>query len=83
MFGEIDIDKIIPNQDLTIRKGAIAPLGPYKNSLIFWQLEAIAQKYKFTLNTPWNEIPDEATSIILNGSEESFRLQNTPLGKQL
>jgi excinuclease ABC subunit A len=78
--GEIDIDKIIPNQDLTIRKGAIAPLGPYKNSLIFWQLEAIAQKYKFTLNTPWNEIPDEATSIILNGSEESFRLQNTPLG---
>jgi excinuclease ABC subunit A len=78
--GEIDIDKIVPNPSLSIRKGAIAPLGPYKNNLIFWQIEAIAMKYKFTLNTPWEDIPEEAANIILNGSEESFRLQNSPLG---
>jgi excinuclease ABC subunit A len=78
--GEIDIDKIVPNPSLSIRKGAITPLGPYKNNLIFWQIEAIAMKYKFTLNTPWQDIPEEAANIILNGSEESFRLQNSPLG---
>jgi excinuclease ABC subunit A len=79
-ISEIDINKIIPDPKISIKKGGIRPLGPYKNSLIFWQLDAIANKHKFTLSTAIEEIPEEAMSIILYGSEESFKLQNTPLG---
>jgi excinuclease ABC subunit A len=78
--SEIDKKKIIPDPTLSIRKGAIVPLGTYKNSLIFWQIEAIATKYGFTLNTPVNEIPEPALNTILYGSDETFKLQNTPLG---
>lgn len=80
IINEIDIKKIIPDNKKSIRKGAIEPLGPYKNSLIFWQLESIARKYDFTLDTPVSEIPEEALQVILYGSEESFKLENTPLG---
>ncbi len=78
--NEVDLQKIIPDSRLSIRKGGIQPLGPYKNSLIFWQLESIAHKYGFTLNTPIAEIPEEALQVILYGSEESFKLINSPLG---
>jgi excinuclease ABC subunit A len=78
--GEIDINKIIPDPTLSIKKGGLQPLGPYRNTLIFWQLEAIANKFHFTLNTAIDEIPEDAMSVILNGSEESFKLVNTPLG---
>ena len=78
--SEIDNDKIIPDPSLSIKKGGIYPLGPYKNSLIFWQLDSIASKYGFSINTPVGEIPEEAMSIILYGSDEPFKLQNTPLG---
>jgi excinuclease ABC subunit A len=76
----IDMDKIIPDRNLSIREGGIVPLGKYKNSLIFWQLEAIGRKYDFLMDTPIREIPDEALSIILDGSSETFKLGNTPLG---
>lgn len=79
--NEIDIKKIIPNSKENIKNGGIAPLGKYKNILIFWQLEAIAAKYKFTLDTPIKNIPERALEIILYGSDESFKLLNTPLGK--
>jgi len=49
---EIDNEKIIPDPSLSIKKGGIFPLGPYKNSLIFWQLDSIASKFGFTMNTP-------------------------------
>jgi excinuclease ABC subunit A len=78
--NQIDINKIIPNPELSIKKGGIKPLGPYRNALIFWQLEAIASKYKFTLNTPVKDIPDEGMNVILYGAEETFKLENTPLG---
>ncbi|MBI9055257.1 MAG: excinuclease ABC subunit UvrA [Bacteroidales bacterium] len=78
---EIDIKKIIPNSVISIKNGGIIPLGRYKNILIFWQLEAIAAKYKFTLDTPIKEIPEKALQTILYGSDESFKLLNTPLGK--
>jgi excinuclease ABC subunit A len=78
--NEIDINRIIPDRNLSIRKGGIEPLGKYKNSLIFWQIEAIAKKYNFTLNTPIKDIPDDGLDVILYGSEESFKLENTPLG---
>ncbi len=76
----IDMEKIIPDPKLSIREGGIVPLGKYKNSLIFWQLEAIGRKYDFVMETPIKEIPDEAISIILDGSSETFKLENTPLG---
>jgi excinuclease ABC subunit A len=79
-INEIDLTKIIPDPDLSIKKGGIQPLGTYKNSLIFWQIEAIAKKYKFTLNTPVKEIPEDGLNVLLYGSEETFKLENTPLG---
>jgi excinuclease ABC subunit A len=78
--SEIDHDKIIPDPSISIREGGIVPLGKYKNSLIFWQIEAIAKKYGFTLKTPVKDIPEDALSIILDGSSETFKLENTPLG---
>ena len=78
--SEIDISKIIPDARVSIKKGGIKPLGPYKNSLIFWQLDAIASKYKFNLSDPIKDIPEAALNTILYGSDESFKLQNTPLG---
>ncbi|HKL09729.1 MAG TPA: excinuclease ABC subunit UvrA [Bacteroidales bacterium] len=80
VVSEIDIKKIIPDPSLSIKKGGIVPLGKYKNILIFWQLDAIAAKYKFTLDTPIKDIPGDALNIILYGSDESFKLLNTPLG---
>lgn len=77
---EVDVKKIIPNRSKSIRVGGIEPLGNYKNMFVFWQLEAIAEKYGFTLDTPINKIPKKALHIILYGSEESFKLSNTPLG---
>ena len=56
---EIDMDKVIPDKEKSIGKGAIAPLGPYKNSLIFWQIEALGEKYDFDLKTPVKEISEE------------------------
>jgi excinuclease ABC subunit A len=79
-MNEIDADKIIPDKKKSIKKGGIEPLGPYKNSLIFWQLEAIARKYNFDLETAVEKIPAEALEVILFGSEEPFKLENTPLG---
>ncbi len=79
-INEVDIRKIIPDGKKNIRSGGIGPLGPYRNALIFWQLEAIGNKYGFTLETPIEKIPKEAYDKILYGSDESFKLQNTPLG---
>lgn len=77
---ELDVDKIVPNPKLSIRKGGIEPIGAFKNALIFWQLEAIGRKYGFTLNDPIEDISDEAMNIILYGSDETFRLSETPMG---
>ncbi|MGE0077176.1 MAG: excinuclease ABC subunit UvrA [Bacteroidales bacterium] len=78
--NEVDIEKIIPDPKLSIKKGGIQPLGPYKSSLIFWQIEAIASKYEFSINDPIESIPEEALNVILNGSEEQFKLKHPNLG---
>lgn len=78
--SEIDLNKIIPNSKLSINKGGIAPLGEYKNNWIFNQLEAIGIKHGFTLTTPVKDIPDEAISTILYGSNESFQVKKEYLG---
>lgn len=79
-ISEVDLQKIIPDDGKSIKSGGIEPLGPYRNALIFWQLEAIGEKYGFGLDTPINKIPEEAFGKIMYGSDESFKLQNTPLG---
>ncbi|MDX9846734.1 MAG: excinuclease ABC subunit UvrA [Tenuifilaceae bacterium] len=79
-IAEADINRIIPDPKLSIKKGGIQPLDPYKSSLIFWQLEAIAAKYGFTVNDPIEDIPEEAMNVILYGSEEQFTLKNAELG---
>ena len=78
--NDVDISKIIPDDSKSIRNGAIVPLGPYRNGLIFWQLEAIATRYKFTIDTAFSKIPEKAVHCILHGSDEPLKLQNTPLG---
>ncbi len=77
---EIDHSKIVPDPSVSINSGGIAPLGKYKNGMIFWQLQAIAKKYDFKLDDPISEIPEEALDTILYGSDETFKLENTPLG---
>ena len=77
---KIDYDKIIPDDKQSINKGGIIPLGKPKDTLIFWQIEAIAKKYKFKLSDPIKKIPKEALYIILHGSDKKFILENTPLG---
>lgn len=79
-INDVDIRKIVPDDSKSIRNGALEPLGKHRNALIFWQLEAIASKYGFTLDTPVKEIPEQALKCILFGSEEPLKLQNTPLG---
>ena len=78
--SSIDEKKLIPDKDLSIRKGGIEPLGKYKNTWIFWQIEAIAEKNGFTLDTPIKEISEDAMNKVLYGSDEILKLSNTPLG---
>ena len=79
-ISEIDIDKIFPNKLLSIKKGGIAPVGEYKSSWIFNQLEAIGQKYTFTLDTPIKELSPEAIQTILYGSSENIQVYKESLG---
>lgn len=79
-ISSIDVKKLIPDLGLSIRKGGIEPLGKYKNSWIFWQIEAIAEKNGFTLDTPVGDIPTEALNKVLYGSDDVLLLSNTPLG---
>jgi excinuclease ABC subunit A len=78
---DIDYDKVIPDTSVSIKDGGLEPLGKYKDILIFWQLDAIARKYNFSLSTPIKKIPREALDIILYGSDQPFRLHSTPLGR--
>ena len=79
-ISSIDLRKILPDRSLSIRKGGIEPLGKYRNTWIFWQIEAIAEKNGFTLDTPVGEISEEAMNKVLYGSDEVLKLSNTPLG---
>jgi len=76
----VDLDKIIPDKEQNIHNGGIIPLGKFRDSLLFWQIEAIAEKYDFTLKTPIKDIPDDALDEILNGTEESLHIKNKSLG---
>lgn len=78
--NQVDMDKIIPDKTISIYNGGIAPLGKYRNTVIFWQVEAILEKYGCQLKTLIKEIPDEAIDEIMNGSEEPLMIKNHSLG---
>jgi len=80
---EIDMNKIMPDKNKSISKGGIAPLGAYKNSLIFWQIEALGEKHDFTLNTPVKDVSEEGLQAVLYGTNERLQLKNTPLGTSM
>lgn len=75
VVNAIDIDKVIPDKGLSIRKGALLPLGKYKNQMIFWQIEALLEQYDCTLDTPVKDIPQDAMDEVLNGSMERVRIR--------
>jgi excinuclease ABC subunit A len=74
------MDKIVPDKKLSIYQGGIAPLGKHKSSTIFWQIEAILEKYECTLKSPIADIPDEAIDEIMNGTDERLQIKNHSLG---
>jgi excinuclease ABC subunit A len=80
-ISEFDENKLIPDKSLSIKKGAIAPLGKYKSSLIFWQIEALAKKYNHSIEDTVKDLPDELIDKILYGTNENVKIENTPLGR--
>ncbi|NDV94872.1 excinuclease ABC subunit UvrA [Dysgonomonas sp. 521] len=80
IVNRIDMDKIVPKPQLSIYAGGIAPLGKYKNSLFFWQIEAICEKHGVTIKTPIKDIPEEAMDEIMFGTEERLQIKNESLG---
>ncbi|CAA9198138.1 UvrABC system protein A [Flavobacterium bizetiae] len=77
---EINIKKIIPNPKLSIKAGGFAPLGEYKSSWIFKQLEVIGEKFNFKITDPIEKIPEEAMTMILNGGKDKFVVNSKDLG---
>lgn len=71
----IDIDKVIPDRNLSIRQGALLPLGKYKNQMIFWQIEALLEKYEYTIDSPVKDIPQDVMDEVLNGSIERVKIR--------
>ena len=74
VVDKIDLTKVIPNPKISIYDGGIAPLGKYKNQMIFWQIDALLKKYDETLKTPIGQLPEEALSEVLYGSLENVRI---------
>ena len=80
VVSQIDIDKVVPDRELSIAEGAIVPLGKAKNSMIFWQIAALLEKYEATLKTPVKELPDDALDEILYGSDERIKIKSSLIG---
>ena len=78
--SDVDLKKVIPDPDLSIKRGGVKPLGDYKNNWIFQQLEAIGVKYGFDMNTSVKDIPEEAIQTIMNGTNETIQVKKDYLG---
>jgi excinuclease ABC subunit A len=74
---KVDMEKIIPNPKISIKAGGIIPLGVYQENLIFAKLSAIARKYHFSLNDNIEDIPEDAMNVILYGTEEPLKIENS------
>ena len=80
VVSQIDIDKVIPDRRLSVRDGGIVPLGKFKNSMVFWQVEAVLEKYEATLDTPISELTDETIDEILYGTSERIKIKSSLIG---
>ena len=73
----IDPDKVFPDRSLSVKQGGVAPLGKSRQQMIFWQIDVLLQTYGCTLDTPLSQVPDEALSDIINGSDERLRIPSS------
>jgi excinuclease ABC subunit A len=80
VVSQIDVSLVIPDRTLSIAEGAVAPLGKYKNSMIFWQIAALLERYDATLKTPVNQLPDDAIDEILYGTDERIKIKSSLIG---
>lgn len=80
VVNKIDVEKVIPNRNLSIKQGGIVPLGKYRNDLIFAQIEAVLAKFQEKIDTPIADLSDEALDAVLNGYDQPFALLKTLIG---
>ena len=80
VVNQIDINKVIPDRNLSVREGGIAPLGKYKNTMVFWQVEAVLEKNDYTLDTPILELTDDTIDEILYGTDERIKIKSSLIG---
>jgi len=80
IINQINPNKIVPDPKLSIKAGGFAPLGEYKNTWIFKQLEVIGEKFQFQLTDPISAIPTEAMELIMQGGKEKFLVESKTLG---
>ncbi|MDR1380174.1 MAG: excinuclease ABC subunit UvrA [Tannerella sp.] len=76
----LDMNKIVPDPSLSIYRGGIVALGKYKNSMIFWQIDALCKKHGATINTPIRDLPEDAVDEIMNGTDERLPVNNEYMG---
>ena len=79
-ISEVDLEKIIPNFKLSIKKGGLAPLGEYKKTWIFEKIDAFLIQEGYSINTPLEEIPEDLLHILLNGNEG---MERSPKNKSI
>ena len=77
VISSVDVDKVVPDRTLSVYDGALAPLGKYRRSSIFQQIEAVLERYDADLKTPIEELPDEALDEILYGSPVPLKLNSS------
>ena len=73
---EVDLEKIMPDKNISIAKGGIIPFGESRDNLTFKQINKIAKKYKFTTSTPIKDIPEDGLNVLLYGGDESLSMTN-------
>ncbi len=70
----MDHDKVVPDDKLSIREGGLAPLGKYRNALIFWEIQSVLADYDCDLKTPICDLPPEALDEVFNGRADRLRI---------
>ena len=78
---EADLDKIIPNTSLSVKKGALAPLGEYKKSWIFDKIDSFLQFHEYSINTPLSDITEDVLQVLLYGNEDMEHRGKAPVFK--
>ncbi|MCC5916915.1 MAG: excinuclease ABC subunit UvrA [Cryomorphaceae bacterium] len=79
-LSEVDMKKVVPDDSLSIKNGGLAPLGTFRKSWIFSQIEIIGDRYNFSLDTPVRDLPEEGLNVIFHGANETFEVENKVMG---